>query len=142
MSPAPRAARRRRGRRGCCRRRGTARPRARVRRRGRARLPSGSSARGQRYRPAAMVEPFADEHIEAAAELLAKRHARHREAEPLLPADIDFRAEVEALWRQPGASGAVSESGFLIGAPRENPIWGPNVWVGLAGHAVEEAEAV
>lgn len=87
-----------------------------------------------------MVEPFSDAHLGAAAELLARRHARHREAEPLPPADVDFRADVEALWRSPGASGAVSESGFVIGAPRDNPVWGPNVWVELAGHAVEEPE--
>src|SRR5213592_5102568 len=29
--------------------------------------------------------PFADEYLEDAARLLAARHARHREAEPLLP---------------------------------------------------------
>lgn len=89
-----------------------------------------------------MTRPFSDGDLDSAAALLAARHARHREAEPLLPADVDFRAEVEELWRQPGASGAVSETGFLIGAPREDPVWGPNVWVELAGHAVEEAEAV
>lgn len=88
-----------------------------------------------------MPRPFSDAALDSAAALLAARHARHREAEPLLPDDIDFRAEVEALWRQPGASGAVSESGYLIGAPREDPVWGPNVWVELAGHSVEEAEA-
>jgi len=88
-----------------------------------------------------MTRTFSDGDLDSAAALLAERHARHREAEPLLPADVDFRAEVEALWRRPGASGAVSEDGFLIGAPRENPIWGPNVWVELAGQAVEEAEA-
>jgi len=92
-----------------------------------------------------MVEPFAEEHLDAAAELLAKRHERHREAEPLLPAAVDFRAEVEALWRKEGASGAVAFAdgqlvGYLIGAPRENPVWGPNVWVELAGHGVDDAE--
>jgi ribosomal protein S18 acetylase RimI-like enzyme len=87
-----------------------------------------------------MTRPFSDGDLEAAAALLAERHARHREAEPLLPADVDFRAEVEALWRQPGASGAVSKGGFLIAAPREDPIWGPNVWVELAGHAAQEPE--
>jgi GNAT superfamily N-acetyltransferase len=92
-----------------------------------------------------MVEPFSEEHLDGAAALLAERHARHREAEPLLPADVDFRAEVEALWRQKGASGAVAVDGgrlvgYLIGAPRENPVWGANVWVELAGHAMEEAE--
>ena len=87
-----------------------------------------------------MTRPFSDDDLDAAAAQLAARHARHREAEPLLPADIDFRAEVEAVWRLPGASGAVSETGFLIGAPREDPVWGPNVWVELAGHAAEDAE--
>jgi GNAT superfamily N-acetyltransferase len=88
-----------------------------------------------------MTRPFSDGDLDSAAALLAARHARHREAEPLLPAEVDFRAEVEALWRRPSASGAVSETGFLIGAPRENPVWGPNVWVELAGQAVEEPEA-
>lgn len=92
-----------------------------------------------------MVEPFAEEHLDAAAALLAERHAQHRRAEPLLPAAVDFRAEVEALWRREGASGAVAivgdrVVGYLIGAPREDPVWGPNVWVELAGHAIEEAE--
>jgi GNAT superfamily N-acetyltransferase len=88
-----------------------------------------------------MTRPFSDGDLDSAAAFLAERHARHREAEPLLPADVDFRAEVEALWRRPGASGAVSEHGFLIGAPREDPVWGPNVWVELAGHAVGKPEA-
>jgi ribosomal protein S18 acetylase RimI-like enzyme len=87
-----------------------------------------------------MVEPFSEEHLDAAAELLAERHARHREAEPLLPANVDFRAEVEALWRKEGTSGAFCEGGFLLGSPREDPVWGENVWVELAGHAVEDAE--
>jgi ribosomal protein S18 acetylase RimI-like enzyme len=88
-----------------------------------------------------MTRHFSDGDLDSAAAFLAERHARQRKAEPLLPAEVDFRAEVEALWRQPGASGAVSEYGFLIGTPREDPVWGPNVWVELAGHAVEEAEA-
>ncbi|MEX0674437.1 MAG: GNAT family N-acetyltransferase [Gaiellaceae bacterium] len=88
-----------------------------------------------------MTRPFSDGDLDTAAAFLAQRHARHREAEPLLPADVDFRAEVEELWRQPGTSGAVSEHGYLIGAPREDPVWGPNVWVELAGHAAEQAEA-
>ena len=89
-----------------------------------------------------MPRPFSDDDLDAAAGFLAGRHARHRAAEPLLPAEIDFRAEVESLWRRPGASGAVSDDGFLLGAPREDPVWGPNVWVELAGHAVEQPEAV
>jgi len=87
-----------------------------------------------------MPRPFSDADLDRAVALLAARHARHREAEPLLPADVDFRADVEAVWRRPQASGAVSDGGFLIGAPRDNPVWGPNVWVELAGHAAEEPE--
>lgn len=88
-----------------------------------------------------MPRPFSDDDLDAAAAFLAARHARHREAEPLLPAEVDFRAEVEALWQRPGASGAITESGFLVGVPRDDPVWGPNVWVELAGHAVSEPEA-
>jgi GNAT superfamily N-acetyltransferase len=92
-----------------------------------------------------MVEAFSEEHLDAAAALLAERHARHRQAEPLLAADVEIRAEVEALWQREGASGAVAVAGdrivgYLLGAPREDPVWGANVWVELAGHAIEEAE--
>src|SRR5215217_4509095 len=51
----------------------------------------------QRYRPDAMrgleIQPFADEHLDAAAALLGERHCAHRATEPLLPDAVDFRAE-------------------------------------------------
>jgi predicted N-acetyltransferase YhbS len=93
------------------------------------------------------IQPFADEHLDAAAALLAERHRAHREAEPLLPDLTDFRAHVEDEWRADDASGwfAVTEdepAGYLIGSPG-GEIWGEgNVWVGLAGHAVREPETV
>jgi ribosomal protein S18 acetylase RimI-like enzyme len=93
------------------------------------------------------IQPFADEHVDAAAALLAERHRAHREAEPLLPDVTDFRAHVEDEWRADDASGwfAVTEdepAGYLIGSPG-GEIWGEgNVWVGLAGHAVREPETV
>jgi GNAT superfamily N-acetyltransferase len=96
------------------------------------------------------LEPFADEHVEPAAALLAARHARHREAEPLLPARFeqpdDARGAVEEAWQSEGASGAVALRdgrfvGYLVGAPRSAD-WGANIWVGTAGHAVEEAETL
>jgi ribosomal protein S18 acetylase RimI-like enzyme len=93
------------------------------------------------------IQPFADEHLAAAAGLLAERHRAQREAEPLLPDITDFRAHVEGEWRADGASGwfALDENepvGYLIGAPR-GEVWGEgNVWVGLAGHAVREPETV
>ena len=43
-----------------------------------------------------MIRPFTDADVDTAAELLAERHARHREAEPLLPSDVDFRAQIES----------------------------------------------
>jgi ribosomal protein S18 acetylase RimI-like enzyme len=94
------------------------------------------------------ILPFADEHLDHAAKLLAGRHARHRAAEPLLPARFEevsvARDELEAAWRRENASGAAAYRGgrlvgYLVGAPREDS-WGPNVWVELPGHAVEEAE--
>jgi ribosomal protein S18 acetylase RimI-like enzyme len=90
------------------------------------------------------IQPFSDEHLDDAARLLEERHARHREAEPLLRAEVAFRDEVEALLAREGASGAVALRngrvvGYLLGAPRDDS-WGPNIWVEVAGHAVEETE--
>ena len=55
-----------------------------------------------------------------------------------------MRAEIESLAATEGASGAValrggSVVGYLLGAARA-PLWGPNVWVEGAGHAVAEPE--
>lgn len=82
------------------------------------------------------VVPFADQHLDAAAELLAARHARHREAEPLLPELPDPRAAVEAEWRQEGASGVFAGTAYLIASPTKvpKPTW---MRVGVAGQAVE-----
>jgi ribosomal protein S18 acetylase RimI-like enzyme len=87
------------------------------------------------------IVPFAEEHVEPAAVLLEERHRRHREAEPLLPADIDCRAEVRALWEKDGASGVFTEDGYVL-ASRLDESWGPNAWIELAGHAVREPELV
>ena len=93
------------------------------------------------------IQPFADDHLDAAAALLAERHRAHRKAEPLLPDVTDFRAHVEDEWRADGASGwfALADGepvGYLIGSPRGEG-WGEgNVWVGLAGHAVRSPETV
>jgi ribosomal protein S18 acetylase RimI-like enzyme len=97
---------------------------------------------------AVAIEPFSDEHLDAAASLLAARHTRHRRAEPLLPARFEApeaaRPEIEGLWTSDGASGTVairdgSVVGYLLGI-RKDDSWGANVWVETGGHAVEEAE--
>ena len=88
------------------------------------------------------IAPFGEDHLDEAARLLAARHARQRETEPLLPSEIDFRAEVEALWAKDGTFGAATDGGFLLGTRLADDVWGDNVWVELAGHAVRDAEIV
>jgi ribosomal protein S18 acetylase RimI-like enzyme len=88
-----------------------------------------------------VVEPFSEEHLDAAAALLEERHRRQRQVEPLLPEDVDFRAEVQSLWEKDGASGAFTEDGYVL-ATRLDESWGPNAWIELAGHAVRDPELV
>jgi len=97
------------------------------------------------------VVPFSEEHLEDAAALLAARHARHRKAEPRLPGRYEARQaareEVAEALEAEGASGAIGfrdghPVGYLIGAPRTAQEWGKNIWVELAGHAVESAEDI
>ena len=98
------------------------------------------------------LRPFAEEHLDAAAELLAERHRRHRTAEAILPARFEdaaaAREEVEKAWRREGASGAAGFregrlAGYLLGAPDDEAHWGgPNVWVGHAGLAAADPELV
>jgi GNAT superfamily N-acetyltransferase len=95
------------------------------------------------------ILPFADEHLNEAARQLAARHTRHRAAEPLLPAGFEepelARAELDRVWRMEDASGAAAFRGgrlvgYLVGAPRPNPVWGENLWVEAPGQAIDEAE--
>jgi GNAT superfamily N-acetyltransferase len=96
------------------------------------------------------IVDFTDEHLPAAAVLLAARHAAQRRVEPGLDPAYEApdaaRVEIEALRVREGASGVVAledgtVAGFLLGAPLDET-WGPNVWVTAAGHAVIEAERV
>lgn len=94
--------------------------------------------------PGLEVQPFSNEHLDGAAALLEQRQRRHREAEPLLDAAYDYRAEIRNL---EGATGAVvlrdgRVVGYLLGIRKEDSRWGPNIWVEPAGHAVEEAEDI
>ena len=97
--------------------------------------------------PELEIQPFAEEHLDGAADLLEERHARHREAEPGLPGNVDYRAEIEALWGMDERSGATAIRngelvGYLLGAHRDVESWGSNIWVEYAGHAVREPELV
>jgi ribosomal protein S18 acetylase RimI-like enzyme len=93
--------------------------------------------------PGLHFEPFSDAHLGGAARLLAERHRRHLDAEPLLAAKPDFRAEVEEAWSEEDASGSVvieegKLRGYLLAAPRSFANTGLK-WhvVGFAGHALE-----
>lgn len=87
-------------------------------------------------RPA--IVPFSEEHVEAAAALLAERHERHRNSIPQLPADPDYAAEIAALVAE-GATGAFADGAYVLG--RSGPEhWGANVWLDPAGHAAADPE--
>ncbi len=97
------------------------------------------------------IQEFADGHLDDAARLLAARHKAHRRLEPLLPPGYEdpvfARQEVEALWRADETPGAVGIRGgrvvgYLVGIRKSDDVWGPNVWVDPAGHAVEHPEDV
>ncbi len=97
--------------------------------------------------PELEIQPFSEEHVEGAAALLEERHIRQRAVEPALPENVDYRAEIQALWDAKERSGAVAIRdgelvGYLLGAHREEGFWGPNMWVEYAGHAVREPELV
>ncbi|GAA1656871.1 hypothetical protein GCM10009744_57130 [Kribbella alba] len=97
------------------------------------------------------IRPFEAADLRAAAGLLAERQARHRSRHPLLPAEYEdpeiALVEVAAAWETEGASGSVlvegdELTGYLLGAPKPSAVWGSNVWVERAGHAVREPEKV
>lgn len=92
-----------------------------------------------------MIEPLTASHLDAAAALLAARHARHRAAEPVL-GEADAATAVRAAL-DGAAPGAVAVRngrvvGYLAGSVRENASWGTHAWVERAGHAVEDAEVM
>ena len=90
------------------------------------------------------IEPFTDNHLGGAAEVLAARHERHRAAVPLL-APGDARAALDALWRKRGISGAVAladgrVAGFVMAEVVSHPLFGRCAWVAHAGHAADDGE--
>jgi GNAT superfamily N-acetyltransferase len=101
----------------------------------------------------AEIVPFTEEHLPEAGRLLADRQRRHRAVQPLLDPRFEdpqaAEAEVTAVWKSADASGAVAVRGgevvaYLLGAPKDSPLWGPNVWAESAGMATgptaEDAE--
>jgi GNAT superfamily N-acetyltransferase len=99
--------------------------------------------------PTPEIVPFAAEHLDAAASLLAARQRRLRVARPELPeayADADgCRPVLAALSEKPSATGFVAlrdsrPVGFLLGYPRPEPIWGRAAWSPIEGSALADGE--
>ena len=94
------------------------------------------------------VQPLEDEHLDAAAALLEARHARHREAEPLLPDVTEFRAQIENDLAQDGADGVVALRdgelvAYLVGRLEDDPLLSERRgYVDFAGCAASEPESV
>lgn len=97
------------------------------------------------------IRPFTAADLPAAARLLAERHANHRRTSPLLSPRYEDEAttlaEVSTVWQTEGASGSVAVDGtevvgYLLGAPKASPVWGPNIWVEAAGMAAGDAETM
>jgi GNAT superfamily N-acetyltransferase len=95
------------------------------------------------------IRAFSRGDVAAAGRLLAERHQRHRLVEPLLsPRFEDAAVAAEAVataYETDGSRGAVAERdgefvGYLLGAPKTSPVWGPNVWVESAGYAACDPE--
>lgn len=90
---------------------------------------------------------FHEGHLPAAAELLARRHARDRAAMPLLPARFETArsamAAVREVWHKPWTTGMAALRagrmvGYLLGEARFDVFRGRHIWAHLPGHALAE----
>ena len=97
------------------------------------------------------IRDLSDDLLDPAGVLLADRHRAHRQREPALDARYEdpalARAEIATLRARDGATAKAALRdrtlvGFLVGAPRDAAMWGPNMWIDAAGHAASEPEAV
>ncbi len=86
--------------------------------------------------PTLEIHPFSDDFRAEAAALLADRHLRHREAEPLLPELNDFAAQL------PTGAGAVATRGGEVVAYVIAAVGDERAEVGFAGMAASEPEAL
>lgn len=95
------------------------------------------------------VVPFATEHLDAAAELLAARQRRLRQVRPELPAPFTDAAAcrplIASLLEKDGAHGVIAlratePVGYLLGYRRSEPIWGRACWSPIEGSALADGE--
>jgi GNAT superfamily N-acetyltransferase len=97
------------------------------------------------------IRPFEPGDLDGASALLADRHRRHRQAEPLLDRAYEgaaaARAEIEKLLAVEGAGAWAAVrgdalAGYLVGIGKSVETWGPNVWIEAAGHAADDRAVV
>ena len=86
--------------------------------------------------PDVEIRPFSDEHLDAAAALLAERHERHLAAEPLLARDVDHRAQLA------GKEGLVALRDGAVRAYLLGQTTDDDAFVDFAGCAAAEPELV
>jgi GNAT superfamily N-acetyltransferase len=79
------------------------------------------------------IRPFSEEHLDAAAALLAERHMRHLAAEPLLARDVDYRAQL-------AGDGLVALRGGELRAYLLARVTEEDAFVDFAGCAAAEPE--
>ncbi|MFL5950086.1 MAG: GNAT family N-acetyltransferase [Gaiellaceae bacterium] len=92
-----------------------------------------SNAIVRRRMPDVEIRPFSDEHLDAAAALLAARHERHLAAEPLLARDVDYRAQLEGDGVVALRDGELRA--YLLGQTTDD-----DAFVGFGGCAAAEPE--
>ena len=94
------------------------------------------------------ITPFAAEHLDAAAALLAERQKGLRAVRPDLPEAFTEAAGCQpllaALLERDGSHGVVATAGegvaaFLMGYERHEPIWGRACWSPIEGQAYDSS---
>ena len=95
------------------------------------------------------VRPFKADALDEAGRLLSERHRHQRRSVFALDRRYEdaptAREQVEKLFKKKGSSGAlVSLHGrgvaYVLGTPRADATWGPNVWIEDAGSAGTDIE--
>jgi GNAT superfamily N-acetyltransferase len=97
------------------------------------------------------VRPFTADDLDEAGRLLSERHRHQRRQIFALDRRFELpaaaREQVAALFEKPDASGAIvalhgRAVAYVLGAPRADQTWGPNVWIEDAGSGGTDVEAI
>lgn len=86
------------------------------------------------------VVPFEEAHIPGAAQVLGRRHDRHRSVNSFLPEAHDLEGQIRKCLDKATGSVAISNDevvGYLVGATATDEI-GEHIWSPVAAHAVND----